>query len=146
MEEELRVIVSTPSGNDCPRPGVVPFDANSFYFARSTPVEGASPCRTSPSLASVAHDDVQLPLPRPSPPDAAQEAAAAAISITSNGGMPGWLGELYLRLGPAVVFISLRQRCKCQTQVQPGFPHHGNGGLGFSCIALGAKGRSPLAS
>jgi len=36
-------------------------------------------------------------------PDAAQEAAAAAISIASNGSMPGWLGELYLRLGKAVV-------------------------------------------
>ena len=35
MEEELRVIVSTPSGNDCPRPGVVPFDANSSHFALS---------------------------------------------------------------------------------------------------------------
>ena len=44
---------------------------------------------------------------RLSPPDAAQETAAAAISITSNGGMSGWLGELYLRLGPAVVFICM---------------------------------------
>ena len=105
MEEEQKVLISMPSENNNRRSSVLPFDANSSYFARSTPVEGASPCRTSPSLASVAHDDVQLPLPRPSPPDAAQEAAAAAISITSNGGMPGWLGELYLRLGPAVVFI-----------------------------------------
>ena len=107
MEEELRVIVSMPSENDCPRPGVVPFDANSPHFVLSTPAGDASPSRTSPSLASVAHDDVQLPLPRLSPPDAAQETAAAAISITSNGGMPGWLGELYLRLGPAVVFICM---------------------------------------
>ena len=98
------MLISMPSENDCPRSSVLPFDANSSYFARSTPVEGASPCRTSPSLASVAHDDVQLPLPRPSPPDAAQEAAAAAISIASNGSIPGWLGELYLRLGKAVVF------------------------------------------
>ena len=107
MEEEQKVLISMPSENNNRRSSVLPFDANSSYFARSTPVEGASPCRTSPSLASVAHDDVQLPLPRPSPPDAAQEAAAAAISITSNGGMPGWLGELYLRLGPAVVFICM---------------------------------------
>ena len=98
------MLISMPSENNNRRSSVLPFDANSSYFARSTPVEGASPCRTSPSLASVAHDDVQLPLPRPSPPDAAQEAAAAAISITSNGSMPGWLGELYLRLGKAVVF------------------------------------------
>ena len=35
MEEELRVIVSTPSGNDCPRPGVVPFDANSSHFVKA---------------------------------------------------------------------------------------------------------------
>ena len=96
------MLISMPSENNNRRSSVLPFDANSSYFARSTPVEGASPCRTSPSLASVAHDDVQLPLP-----DAAQEAAAAAISITSNGGMPGWLGELYLRLGPAVVFICM---------------------------------------
>ena len=107
MEEELRVIVSTPSGNDCPRPGVVPFDANSSHFVLSTPAGDASPCYTSTSLASVAQDDVQPPLPRLSPPDAAQEAAAAAISIASNGSMPGWLGELYLRLGPAVVFICM---------------------------------------
>ena len=107
MEEELRVIVSTPSGNDCPRPGVVPFDANSSHFVLSTPAGDASPCYTSTSIASVAQDDVQPPLPRLSPPDAAQEAAAAAISIASNGSMPGWLGELYLRLGPAVVFICM---------------------------------------
>ena len=98
------MLISMPSENNNRRSSVLPFDANSSYFARSTPVEGASPCRTSPSLASVAHDDVQLPLPRPSPPDAAQEAAAAAISIASNGSIPGWLGELYLRLGKAVVF------------------------------------------
>ena len=104
MEEELRVIVSTPSGNDCPRPGVVPFDANSSHFVLSTPAGGDSESCTSTSLACVAQDDVQPPLPRLSPPDAAQETAAAAISITSNGRMPGWLGELYLRLGPAVVF------------------------------------------
>ena len=71
MEEELRVIVSMPSENNNRRSSVLPFDANSSYFARSTPVEGASPCRTSPSLASVAQDDVQPPLPRLSPPDAA---------------------------------------------------------------------------
>ena len=104
MEEELRVIVSTPSGNDCPRPGVVPFDANSSHFVLSTPAGGDSESCTSTSLACVAQDDVQPPLPRLSPPDAAQETAAAAISITSNGSMPGWLGELYLRLGKAVVF------------------------------------------
>ena len=104
MEEELRVIVSTPSGNDCPRPGVVPFDANSSHFVLSTPAGGDSESCTSTSPACVAQDDVQPPLPRLSPPDAAQETAAAAISITSNGRMPGWLGELYLRLGPAVVF------------------------------------------
>ena len=98
------MLISMPSENNNRRSSVLPFDANSSYFARSTPVEGASPCRTSPSLASGAHDDVQLPLPRPSPPDAAQEAAAAAISIASNGSIPGWLGELYLRLGKAVVF------------------------------------------
>ena len=111
MEEELRVIVSMPSENDCPRPGVVPFDTNSSHFVLSTPAGDASPSRTSPSLASVAHDDVQLPLARLSPPDAAQETAAAAISITSNGSMPGWLGELYLRLGPAVVFICMHSSC-----------------------------------
>ena len=104
MEEELRVIVSMPSENDCPRPGVVPFDTNSSHFVLSTPAGDASPCYTSTSLASVAQDDVQPPLPRLSPPDAAQEAAAAAISIASNGSIPGWLGELYLRLGKAVVF------------------------------------------
>ena len=107
MEEEQKVLISMPSENNCPRSSVLPFDANSSHFALSTPAGGASACRTSPSLASVAHDDVQLPLPRLSPPDAAQETAAAAISITSNGGMPGWLGELYLRLGPAVVFICM---------------------------------------
>ena len=36
MEEELRVIVSMPSENDCPRPGVVPFDANSSHFVLSS--------------------------------------------------------------------------------------------------------------
>ena len=82
MEEELRVIVSMPSENDCPRPGVVPFDANSSLFVLSTPAGDASPCCTSTSLACVAQDDVQPPLPRLSPPDAAQETAAAAISIT----------------------------------------------------------------
>ena len=107
MEEELRVIVSMPSENNNRRSSVLPFDADSSYFVLSTPAGDASPSRTSPSLASVAHDDVQPPLPRLSPPDAAQETAAAAISITSNGGMPGWLGELYLRLGPAVVFICM---------------------------------------
>ena len=107
MEEELRVIVSMPSENDCPRPGVVPFDANSSHFVLSTPAGGDSESCTSTSLACVAQDDVQPPLPRLSPPDAAQEAAAAAISIASNGSMPGWLGELYLRLGPAVVFICM---------------------------------------
>ena len=104
MEEEQKVLISMPSENDCPRSSVLPFDANSSYFARLTPAGGASPCYTSTSLASVAHDNLQLPLPRLSPPDAAQATAAAAISITSNGSMPGWLGELYLRLGPAVVF------------------------------------------
>ena len=101
------MLISMPSENNNRRSSVLPFDANSSYFARSTPAGGASPCYTSTSLASVAHDNLQLPLPRLSPPDAAQEAAAAAISITSNGGMPGWLGELYLRLGPAVVFICM---------------------------------------
>ena len=104
MEEELRVIVSMPSENNNRRSSVLPFDANSSHFVLSTPAGDASPCYTSTSLASVAQDDVQPPLPRLSPPDAAQETAAAAISITSNGRMPGWLGELYLRLGPAVVF------------------------------------------
>ena len=93
MEEELRVIVSMPSENDCPRPGVVPFDANSSHFALSTPAGGGSAYHTSSSLTSVAQDSHQPPLPRLSPPDAAQETAAAAISITSNGSMPGWLGE-----------------------------------------------------
>ena len=104
MEEELRVIVSMPSENNNRRSSVLPFDADSSHFVLSTPAGDASPSRTSPSLASVAHGDVQPPLPRLSPPDAAQEAAAAAISIASNGSIPGWLGELYLRLGKAVVF------------------------------------------
>ena len=30
------MIVSTPSGTDCPRPGVVPFDTNSSHFVLST--------------------------------------------------------------------------------------------------------------
>lgn len=107
MEEEKKVLISMPPENDCPRSSVLPLDANSSHFALSTPAGGASPCYTSRSLASVAQGDVQPPLPRLSPPDAAQETAAAAISITSNGGMPGWLGELYLRLGPAVVFICM---------------------------------------
>ena len=107
MEEELRVIVSMPSENNNRRSSVLPFDANSSHFALSTPAGGASPCYTSTSLASVAQDDVQPPLPRLSPPDAAQEAAAAAISIASNGSIPGWLGELYLRLGHAVVFMCM---------------------------------------
>ena len=93
MEEELRVIVSMPSENNNRRSSVLPFDANSSHFALSTPAGDASPCCTSTSLACVAQDDVQPPLPRLSPPDAAQETAAAAISITSNGSMPGWLGE-----------------------------------------------------
>ena len=98
------MLISMPSENNNRRSSVLPFDANSSHFVLSTPAGGASASRTSPSLASVAHDDVQLPLPRPSPPDAAQEAAAAAISIASNGSIPGWLGELYLRFGKAVVF------------------------------------------
>ena len=93
MEEELQVIVSTPSGNDCPRPGVVPFDANSSHFVLSTPAGGGFECRTSTSLACVSQDNLQLPLPRLSPPDAAQETAAAAISITSNAALDFWLGE-----------------------------------------------------
>ena len=104
MEEELRVIVSMPSENNNRRSSVLRFDSDSSHLVLSTPAGGASPCYTSRSLAYVAQGDVQPPLPRLSPPDAAQETAAAAISITSNGRMPGWLGELYLRLGPAVVF------------------------------------------
>ena len=93
MEEELRVIVSMPSENNNRRSSVLPFDANSSHFALSTPAGGDSESCTSTSLACVAQDDVQPPLPRLSPPDAAQETAAAAISITSNGSMPGWLDE-----------------------------------------------------
>ena len=104
MEEELRVIVSMPSENNNRRSSVLPFDANSPHFVLSTPAGGESESCSSTSLACVAQDDVQPPLPRLSPPDAAQEAAAAAISIASNGSIPGWLGELYLRLGKAVVF------------------------------------------
>ena len=105
MEEELRVIVSTPSGNDCPRPGVVPFDANSSHFVLSTPAGDASSCYTSTSLASVTQDNVQPPLPRLSPPDAAQETAAAAISITSNGSMPGFTvnpGVILSQISPQI--------------------------------------------
>ena len=98
---------SMMSENNNRRSSVLPFDANSSHFALSTPAGGASPCYTSRSLASVAQGDVHPPLPRLSPPDAAQETAAAAISIASNGSIPGWLGELYLRLGPAVVFICM---------------------------------------
>ena len=87
------MLISMPSENDCPRSSVLPFDANSSYFARSTPAGGASPCYTSTSLASVAHDNLQLPLPRLSPPGAAQATAAAAISITSNAALDFWLGE-----------------------------------------------------
>ena len=93
MEEEQKVLISMPSENNNRRSSVLSFDANSSHFVLSTPAGGASPCYTSTSLASVAHDNLQLPLPRLSPPDAAQETAAAAISITSNGSMPGWLGE-----------------------------------------------------
>ena len=93
MEEELRVIVSTPSENNFRRPSVVPFDANSSHFALSTPAGGGSECCTSTSLACVAQGSHQPPLPRLSPPDAAQETAAAAISIASNGSMDFWLGE-----------------------------------------------------
>ena len=93
MEEELRVIVSTPSGNDCPRPGVVPIDAKSPHFVLSTPAGGGSANHTSSSLTYVAQDSHQPPLPRPRPPGAAQETAAAAISIASNGSMDFWLGE-----------------------------------------------------
>ena len=76
------MLISMPSENNNRRSSVLRFDSDSSHFVLSTPAGDASPSRTSPSLASVAHDDVQLPLPRPSPPDAAQEAAAAAISIT----------------------------------------------------------------
>ena len=93
MEEELRVIVSMPSENDCPRPGVVPFDANSPHFVLSTPAGGGSANHTSSSLKSAEQDSHQPLLPRLSPPDAAQETAAAAISITSNAALDFWLGE-----------------------------------------------------
>ena len=93
MEEKVRVIVSTPSENNFRRSSVVPFDANSSHFVLSTPAGGGSECRTSTSVACVAQDNLQLPLPRLSPPDAAQETAAAAISIASNGSMDFWLGE-----------------------------------------------------
>ena len=56
------MIVSTPSGNDCPRPGVVPFDANSSHFVLSTPAGGGSAYHTSSSLTSVAQDSHQGPL------------------------------------------------------------------------------------
>ena len=104
MEEELQVIVSTPSGNDCPRPGVVPIDAKSPHFVLSTPAGGGSECCTSTPLAGVPQGSHQPPLPRLSPPDAAQETTAAAISIRWNGSMDFWLGESELRLGQAVVF------------------------------------------
>ena len=87
------MLISTPSGNDCPRPGVVPIDAKSPHFVLSTPAGGDSESCTSTSLACVAQDDVQPPLPRLSPPDAAQATAAAAISITSNAALDFWLGE-----------------------------------------------------
>jgi hypothetical protein len=76
------VIVSTPSENNFRRSSVVPFDANSPHFVLSTPAGGGSAYHTSSSLTSVAQDSHQPPLPRLSPPDAAQETAAAAISIT----------------------------------------------------------------
>ena len=93
MEEELQVIVSAPSGNDCPRSGVVPFGANPSHFVLSTPAGGGSANHTSSSLTYVAQDSHQPPLPRPRPPGAAQETAAAAISITSNAALEFWLGE-----------------------------------------------------
>jgi len=34
MEEEQKVLISMPSENNCPRSSVLPFDANSPYFAR----------------------------------------------------------------------------------------------------------------
>ena len=87
------MLISMPSKNDCPRSSVLRFDANSSYFARSTPAGGGSANHTSSSLTSVSQGSHHPPLPRLSRPDAAQETAAAAISITSNGSMPGWLGE-----------------------------------------------------
>ena len=87
------MLISMPSENDCPRSSVLPFDANSSYFARSTPAGGGSANHTSSSLTSVSQGSHHPPLPRLSRPDAAQETAAAAISITSNAALNGWLGE-----------------------------------------------------
>ena len=72
---------------------------------------------------------------RLSPPDAAQETAAAAISIASNGSIPAWLGELYLRLGPAVVFHFHAFFVRGQTIIRAHLLHHG--GVAGGAAALG---------
>ena len=81
------MIVSMPSENNNRRSSVLPFDANSSHFALSTPAGGDSESCTSKSPACVAQGDVQPPLPRLSPPDAAQvgEIQEAIFEEKSSG-------------------------------------------------------------
>ena len=124
------MIVSTPSGNDFPRPGVVPFDANSSHFVLSTPAGDAWPCYTSTSLASVAHDDAQLPLQRLSPPDAAQETAAARrrwfVDRTSH-----------VPRRAAVPALQLQARPGAQQAARPAVLLVRHGGVAGGAAALG---------